>query len=428
VPELLRMPEIAANTEQATLTHWPVPEHEPFAAADVIATIETAKAAVDIEAPSAGVILKTLVSPGTDVEVGDPLAVIGAPGETIENLHLVLAELGVAGFADSPDASTEPEASAEPEASIQAAAPTGADRSPEPGGSARVFASPLARKLVREHGIALETLHGSGPGGRIVRRDVETAIRAQRNRPGEAPPTPAPAEPAATGVDGAELVPHSRMRRAIAQRLSESKATIPHFYLRGSARVDALLALRGELNKAVSPARISVNDLVLKAVARAHTEVPAMNVVWSADGMRRLPSVDVGVAIAVDGGLLTPVLRGVEAMAVGRVAETVRDLAERARAGRLRPAELEGGAVAVTNLGMYGTEEFAAIINPPQSAILAVGAARREPIVGDDGELAVATVLRVTLSVDHRAIDGALAAQWMRVFLAILEQPLRIVA
>jgi pyruvate dehydrogenase E2 component (dihydrolipoamide acetyltransferase) len=268
--------------------------------------------------------------------------------------------------------------------------------------------------------LAYETLSGSGPNGRITRRDVEAALAS---KPAAAVPEPV----VAAAPDSHDVSSHSRMRRAIAQRLTESKQTIPHFYLRGTATVDDLLALRADLN-AVSPTKISVNDLLLKAVAIAHSEVDGVNAVWTDDGMRRFDSVDLGVAVATDDGLLTPVVRGVDRLSVGAIAAATRELAERARTGGLRQAELEGGATTITNLGMYGTEEFAAIINPPQSSILAVGAARKEPVATEDGELAVATVLRVTLSVDHRAIDGALAAQWMRAFLAVLERPLRILA
>jgi pyruvate dehydrogenase E2 component (dihydrolipoamide acetyltransferase) len=222
------------------------------------------------------------------------------------------------------------------------------------------------------------------------------------------------------------------MRRAIAARLTESKATTPHFYLRGSARVDRLLQLRAELNEgALDPGgpgvRISVNDLLVKAVAQAHLLVPEMNVTWTGEAIRSYSGVDVAVAVATDDGLVTPVLRGVESMSVRAVARATQDAVERARAGRLQQRELEGGTISVTNLGMYGTEEFAAILNPPQAAILAVGAARQEPVV-THGELAVGTVLRVTLSVDHRPVDGATAARWMQAFVSVLETPVRILA
>ncbi|HEX5401651.1 MAG TPA: dihydrolipoamide acetyltransferase family protein [Pseudonocardiaceae bacterium] len=402
MPELLRMPEIAANTEEATLASWPVPERQPFRTADVIATVETAKAAVDVAAEADGVIIRMLVEPGTDVRVGDAIALLAAPDEQVDDVDAVLARLGVGAAAAAPVVAAPAVVVAEPVAT----------------NGNRVFASPLARRIAKEHGLDYETLTGSGPNGRITRRDVEAVLAQQPAVVAPATPSPPP-----TPVAGS----HSRMRRAIAQRLTESKQTIPHFYLRGTARVDKLLALRAELN-AVSPTKISVNDLVLKAVAIAHSEVDGVNAIWTDDGMRRFDSVDLGVAVATDDGLLTPVVRDVRRLSVGAVASATRELAERARTGGLRQAELEGGATTITNLGMYGTEEFAAIINPPQSSILAVGAARKEPVVNEEGELSVATVLRVTLSVDHRAIDGALAAQWMRVFLAVLEQPLRILA
>lgn len=395
MPELLRMPEVAANTEEATLTGWPVPEHQRFAASDVIATVETAKAAVDVEAETDGVILKVLVTAGSDVRVGDPIALIAAPDEQVADIDSALAALGVGAAAPPP---------APPPAPVT--------------NGARVFVSPLARRLAKEAGLDHTTLTGSGPNGRITRVDVAAAIARRA-------PEPVPVAVPVVAHDDA-VVPHSRLRRTIAARLIESKQTIPHFYLRGSARVDRLLALRAELN-GLAGQKISVNDLVVKAVARAHATVAGVNAIWTDGGMRHFDTVDVGVAVATDTGLVTPVVRDVDRSSVTAVASATRELAERARTGGLKQDELAGGAITVTNLGMYGTEEFAAIINPPQSSILAVGAGRQEPVV-TDGELAVATVLRVTLSVDHRVIDGALAAQWMREFLAILEQPLRILA
>ncbi|MBB5826034.1 2-oxo acid dehydrogenase subunit E2 [Micromonospora carbonacea] len=465
--DLLRMPEIAANTEEAVLAGWPVAEGDEFAAGDVIATIETAKAVVDVEAPTPGAVVRLLVPEGTDVAVGDPIALIAAPGETVDDVDAALARLGLGtatGTGPTPGPTLAPTTTAGapgPAPAPPRSAPAGvaaAPATPPPAGApatgaGRIFASPLARKLAREAGIPFDTLRGSGPQGRVVRADVEAAIAAARAAaPAVAPPAAAPAPPAAPaghspagaaqpaapatvpGPQGAagtpdgddELVPHSRLRRAIARRLTESKSTVPHFYLRGSARVDALLALRTELN-AAAPVKISVNDLVVKAVGQAHLAVPQVNVGWTDAGMRVFGEVDLGVAVATEGGLVTPVLRGVDRMSVSAVAAATRDFADRARRGALRQHELEGGSATVTNLGMYGAEEFSAILNPPQATILAVGAARREPVVTDAGELAVATVLRVTLSVDHRAVDGALAAQWMREFVAILEQPLRIV-
>ncbi|GAA4594568.1 pyruvate dehydrogenase complex dihydrolipoamide acetyltransferase [Planotetraspora phitsanulokensis] len=445
--KLLRMPELAANAVEAVLQGWPLPEGAAYAKGDVIATVETEKAVADVEADADGVILKTLVPEGAGVEVGAPIAVIGGPGEMAPDIDALLAELGVASpAANDPAPAPSSPAGAVPTqppssfgaipAQAPAAGPTGT------GTTRRIFSSPLARRMAKEAGLRYEQITGTGPNGRIIRRDVEAAI-ASRDRAGSvlvapaeraaaasaAPVAPAAAVSAAvpaTGTAAFTEIPHSRIRRAVASRLTESKQTTPHFYVRGTARVDRLLRLREELNDG-APVRVSVNDLVIKAVAGAHLLVPAMNVVWAPDAVRSFSSVDVSVAIATERGLVTPVLRSVERMTVTSVASAVKDFAERARAGRLRQDELEGGAISVTNLGMYGTEDFAAIINPPQAAILAVGAARQEPVVRDGG-LEVGTVMRVTLSVDHRPVDGVVAAEWMRAFLTLVENPVRILA
>ena len=429
---LMRMPEVAANSTVAVLHEWSVAEQAEFAAQDVLATVETDKAVVDVEAEAPGVVLKLLVDPGTTVEVGAPIAVLGDPGDVAGDLTAVLRSLGVADAASAapdpegaPDAPLSPEVPAELVAATVAA--TGLNPSAGDGagnGDGRIFASPLARRLARDAGIELAGISGTGPGGRIVRRDVEAAGR----RPGAATP-PAPVVPTPAAAPGTAApatwteVPHTPMRRAIARRLTESKQTIPHFTVRATLRVDELLRLRAGL--AAVGTRVSVTDLLLVAAARAHAAVPRMNAVWGPDAMRQFASVDVAVAVATGTGLLTPVVRGVESLPVAAVAAAVRDLAARARDGRLRQDELEGGALTITNLGMYGTEEFAAIINPPQSAILAVGAAREEPVVVG-GALAVGTVLRVTLSADHRVIDGALAAEWMAALTRTVEEPLRL--
>lgn len=444
------MPEVAANAAEAVLQDWPIAENTAFSAMDTIATVETEKAVVDIEAESDGVLLKTLVPAGSAVEVGAPIAILGDPGEKVDDIDALLRELGVSPVAAAPaperrevpdtpqpaasDAVAQAgvaEAAAQAGVAQAAGVAAAAGAAPaEAGGNGRIFASPLARRMAREAGIAVEEITGTGPGGRIIRRDVEAAIAkraAVADRAAAAPAAqPAVAAPAARAVaeqPGSVEQPHSRIRKAIAARMTESKQTIPHFYLRGTARVDKLLALREQLNQ-VSPTKISVNDMVIKAAAVAHLEVPAMNVVWTPEATRSFSSVDISVAVATERGLVTPVLRGVERLTISQIAAGVKDFVERAKAGRLQQHELEGGSLSITNLGMYGTEEFAAIINPPQAAILAVGAARQEPVV-EDGQLAVGTVMRVTLSVDHRPVDGVVAAQWMKAFLSIVEDPLR---
>jgi pyruvate dehydrogenase E2 component (dihydrolipoamide acetyltransferase) len=423
MPELLRMPEIAANTTEAVLSSWPLPENSAFARDDVIATVETAKAVVDVAAEADGVLLKVLVAPGEEVAIGEAIALIGAPGEQVADLDAVLAELGVGAskaaappVADPVDVpETAPSDEPAPTEKV-----TAAEASPAPAanGQNRVFASPIARRLAREAGLSVDELTGTGPNGRILRRDVESAQAAL-----------APASPARSAAAAPAAwtdVPHTRLRRLVAARLTESKQTAPHFYLRATARVDRLLAMRAELNEG-GQVRISVNDLVVKAVAHAHLQVPALNVTWGEDAVRMYSAVDIAVAVATDSGLVTPVLRSVEQMTVSAVAAAVKDVVARAGAGRLQQQELEGGSISVTNLGMYGTEEFAAIINPPQASILAVGAAREEPVVVD-GELRVGQVMRLTLSVDHRPVDGVAAAQWMRALVHLIEHPARILS
>jgi pyruvate dehydrogenase E2 component (dihydrolipoyllysine-residue acetyltransferase) len=401
---LLRVPEIAAGATEVVLATWPVAENSPYSAADVIATMETAKAVIDIEAEENGVILRRLVPEGADVAVGQPIALIGAPGESAASVEDELRAQGITPPGPAPAAAASPQ---------------------------RTFISPIARRLARVADLDLRGVSGTGPNGRIMRRDVEQAIRAAaagqagaRPRLPRVPPGPPAAETRPASADYRE-VPHSRVRRAIAGRLTESKQTVPHFYLSGRVRAGRLVRLRAELNEGTSPVRISLNDLVIKAVARAHQLVPAMNVVWTPDAVRSFTSVDVGIAIASPRGLVTPVLRSVDRSGIAAIAAVTSDLAERAGAGRLAPRELEGGTTTVTNLGMFGTESFAAIINPPQSSILAVGAVHRAPVV-KKGKLAVGSVMEVTLSVDHRAVDGSAAAEWMSAFVATIQHPAQI--
>jgi len=397
---LLRMPEVAANSVEAVLSAWPVPENTPFRSKDAIATIETEKAVLDVPADADGVILKTLVPAGAVVEVGAPIALLGEPGERVDDLSALLVNLGVSS-----------------EATVSTSADVPGRREP------RILSSPLARRLANEAGLAMADIIGTGPGGRIVRRDIEQAALANSGNPSattSATTSQDNSAPAATY----DAVAHTRMRRAIATRLTQSTRDAPHFFLRGTARVDKLLKLRARLNDS-GTVSVTVNDLVVTAAARAHVLVPAMNVIWTPDAVRLFSGVDISVAVATDGGLVTPVLRRVDQMTLSTVAEATRDLVGRARSGRLQQEDLEGGTLTVTNLGMFGTESFAAIINPPQSAILAVGAALEKP-VATKGRLKVGTVMRFTLSVDHRPIDGATAAQWMAAFTSLLEEPVRI--
>lgn len=459
---VVRMPEIATGAAEAAIQSWLVEVGSPVKAGQAIVEIETEKAVVEYEAERAGVLAGILLPAGDAAAVGVPIAVLAEDGESLD------AALAAAGGGPSAAAAQETAIAAAPEEAVDAvaapAAPAPAAVPPagvtsvapimaasasasasavaDGGEEQRLFASPLVRRLARERGVDLADVPGSGPRGRVVRRDLDAWTQAHDERhpdaetpaPGPVPAAPAEAAPAeaapadaAPAASGAayEDVPHTGMRRAIARRLAESKATVPHFYLQADCRVDALLELRARINEGRGQ-RISVNDLVVKAVAGALRDVPEANAIWTPDATRRFATADIAVAVSVPGGLLTPVVREADRLSIGELGATVRDLAERAREGRLRQNELEGGSFAVSNLGMYGTTSFSAIINPPHAGILAVGAATRSPVVEADGSLAAATVMSVTLSADHRVLDGALAAQWLAAFVARIENPLQI--
>ena len=369
-------------------------------------------AIVEISADSAGVMGQWLVPAGQEVEVGAPIAVLLAAGEAAADVQALLQAAGA--VATAPAAAA---ASAVP--GTPAPAATTAQASGE-----RLRASPLARRLAAQRGVDLSRLQGSGPGGRIVKIDVE---RAQAAAPApalaSAPVAAAPvAAPAGSGASAFTEVPHSSMRRTIARRLAESKSTIPHFYLTVECRMERLLALRKEINASASR-KISVNDFIVRAVAVALREVPQANVGWTDTAMRQYAQADVAVAVSTDTGLITPIVRAADRKTLSQISAEIADLAARARAGQLRPEEYQGGSFSVSNLGMHGVGAFSAIINPPQAAILAVGASQQKPVV-ENGELKVGTVMACTLSVDHRAIDGALAAQWLAAFQRAIEAPL----
>jgi len=409
---LLRMPEVAANATHATLAAWSKKEGEPIAVGDCLAEVETDKAIVEISADSAAVMGQWLVQAGQEVEVGAPIAVLLAAGEAAADVQALLQAAGA--VAAAPAAGAAPAVSGTP-APAAVAAPAVA-----PAGGGRLRASPLARRLAAQRGVDLSRLQGSGPGGRIVRIDVE---RAQAVAPAPAPVAAAPATaPAGSGASAFTEVPHSSMRRTIARRLAESKSTIPHFYLTVECRMERLLALRAEINAAASR-KISVNDFIVRAVAVALREVPQANVGWTETAMRQYAQADVAVAVSTDTGLITPIVRAADRKTLSQISAEIADLAARARAGQLRPDEYQGGSFSVSNLGMHGVGAFSAIINPPQAAILAVGASQHKPVV-ENGELQVGTVMACTLSVDHRAIDGALAAQWLAAFQRAIEAPL----
>ncbi len=446
MPALMNMPEVMANALEATLSTWLKREGETVAAGDAIAEVETEKATVEIEAEADGVIARLLVGEGTSVDVGAPILIIQGSGESEAQVASLLESVGTKADSAAPavPAETTPAEAVETNTPVVTApgsreradtpAPVPAvEASPDHNG--RIFSSPLARRLARENQLDVAVLTGTGPGGRIIRRDVEHAINAQSPQ-AQAPGTPAAAtqqtKPPATPVPdvqqdlpaGTRSVPHTKMRRAIARRLTESKSTVPHFYLTADVRMDDLMTLRKQINES-SSRKITVNDLIVKAAGLALREVPQANVIWTDEAQLQFSSADISVAIAVDGGLLTPVVRNVDSSSLSSVSATIGDFVERAKTGKIRQEELTGGSFSVTNLGMFGTKQFSAILNPPQSAILAVGAAEPRAVV-TDGELAVATMMTCTLSADHRVIDGAVAAQWMNAFQTRVENPLTI--
>lgn len=411
---LLRMPEVAANATHATLAAWTKKEGDTVAMGDCIAEIETDKAVVEFSSDCAGVMGRQLVNAGQEIEVGAPIGVLLAAGETSVNVDALLAAARAATATVAPAGAPVP-ASVSNNASTAVQLADAVKVTQSAAGVGRIFASPLARRLAAQCGLNLATLQGSGPNGRIVKRDVESFAVVT----GPAAPTSAVLTPTAVGYTE---IPHSNMRRTIARRLSESKSTIPHFYLSMDCRMDRLLALRTEINASASR-KISVNDFIVRAVAVALRDVPAANVGWTDTAMRQFTQSDIAVAVSTDTGLITPIVRNADSKPVSVISAEIADLAARARAGQLRPEEYQGGCFSVSNLGMFGVSEFSAIINPPQAAILAVGATQQQPVV-DDGVLKVGSVMRCTLSVDHRAIDGALAAQWLAAFKRVIETPL----
>ena len=416
----IKLPEVAAGATHAVISSWLVNVGDTIVVGQQLAEIETDKAVVELLAEEAGTVLQLIGKPGDEMEVGSTIAVVGAPGESAD-LPAAEPEAPVAEAPAAPVAAPIATPVATPHAAPVAEAPVAA------AASGRQSVSPIARKLAKDSNLDLSQITGTGPGGRIVKRDVLAAAAAGIPAAPAAPAAPVPTssskELASQEYSSTySTVPHTSMRKAIARRLTESKSTVPHFYLNADCQVDELLALRKKINES-SPVKISVNDMVVRAVAAAFMDVPEANVVWTPDAMIKYESVDVSIAVSTDGGLLTPVLRGVEKRSLSNIATTIVDLAERSRAGKLRQEELEGGSFAITNLGMFGTTSFAAIINPPQSGILAVGAASQRPIVVD-GELTIANVMSVTLSADHRAVDGALAAKWLAAFKVRIENPL----
>ena len=464
MPTQILMPALSPTMEEGTLARWLVKEGQSVKAGDVMAEIETDKATMEFEAVDEGTLGRILVPEGTQgVKVNAPIAELLAEGEAAGSSPAPSApppEADAAEGAPAPSGAVSdysvgptPDRVAKPDAALLDAAvppmPTAAEAhgeaapKPQPDG-ARVFASPLARRLAAEKGLDLSALEGSGPHGRIVKADVEAAQAAPKPAatPLAAPAAPKPVEaPKAAPAPSADAVLRlyegrafeevklDGMRRTIAARLTEAKQTIPHFYLRRDVRLDGLLAFRAQINAALEARKVklSVNDFVIKASALALQQVPDANAVWAGDRVLRMRASDVAVAVAVEGGLFTPVIKDAEAKSLSALSAEMKDLAARAKSRKLAPGEYQGGSFAVSNLGMFGIDSFDAVINPPHGAILAVGAGVQKPVV-QDGRVEVATVMTLTLSVDHRVIDGALGAQLLQAIKDNLEAPMGMLA
>ncbi|MEP3438549.1 MAG: pyruvate dehydrogenase complex dihydrolipoamide acetyltransferase [Hoeflea sp.] len=456
MPINITMPALSPTMEEGNLAKWLVKEGDKISSGDVLCEIETDKATMEVEAVDEGTVAKIVVAAGTEgVKVNAVIAILAAEGESVED-----AAKGGGDAAPAPAAAETPKAEApkqeaeKPETTSDPAAkldkpirdqnPAAPAPAPTTQSGDRVFSSPLARRIAKDAGIDVAQISGSGPHGRVIKLDVEAAIasgtgKAQAAAAPQAAAAAAPAAaPKAMSQDAVlklfeegsyELVKHDGMRKTIARRLQESKQTIPHFYVTVDCELDALLALRSQLNKAAplkddKPAyKLSVNDMVIKALALALRDVPDANVSWTDENMVMHKHSDVGVAVSIPGGLITPIIRSAEQKTLSAISNEMKDLGRRAKDRKLKPEEYQGGTSSVSNMGMMGVKDFAAVINPPHATILAVGAGEQRAVV-KDGALAIATVMSVTLSTDHRAVDGALGAELLAAFKGYIESPM----
>ena len=430
------MPALSPTMEEGTLAKWMVKEGDTVSSGDILAEIETDKATMEFEAVDEGVIGKILIAEGTEgVKVNTPIAVLLEEGESADDIGDVSAPAPAA----APAAAQSDEA---PEAEAAASAAP-APAAPQTTDGTRIFASPLARRIAADKGLDLTQISGTGPHGRIVKADVEKATAAPKAaeapKAAAAAPAAAAAAPAGPSTDAVLKMYEGRaftevkldgMRKTIAGRLTEAKQTIPHFYLRRDIKLDALMKFRAQLNKQLEGrgVKLSVNDFIIKACALALQSVPKANAVWAGDRVLELKPSDVAVAVAIEGGLFTPVLKDADMKSLSALSAEMKDLATRARDRKLAPHEYQGGSFAISNLGMFGIDNFDAVINPPHGAILAVGSGVKKPVVNDAGEIDVATVMSVTLSVDHRVIDGALGAELLKAIVENLENPMVMLA
>ena len=428
MPIEILMPALSPTMEEGTLAKWLVKEGDTVSSGDVMCEIETDKATMEFEATDEGVIGKILIAEGTEgVKVNAAIAVLLEEGESASDIG--------ATSAPKADAAPAPTPKTEPEAAKAAPAPAVANKTD----GSRIFASPLARRIAAQKGLDLGDVKGSGPHGRIVKADVEGLSKSDAPKAAAAPAAQATAKATGPSSDAIAKMYEGReyeeialngMRKTIAARLTEAKQTVPHFYLRRDIKLDALMAFRAQLNKQLEPrgVKLSVNDFIIKACALALQQVPTANAVWAGDKVFQLKPSDVAVAVAIEGGLFTPVLKDAEMKSLSALSAEMKDLAARAKDRKLAPHEYQGGSFAISNLGMFGIDNFDAVINPPHGAILAVGAGVKKPVVKADGELGIAIVMSVTLSVDHRVIDGALGAELLNAIKDNLEAPMMMLA
>ncbi|WP_020178569.1 pyruvate dehydrogenase complex dihydrolipoamide acetyltransferase [Methylopila sp. M107] len=448
MPTNILMPALSPTMEKGNLAKWLVKEGDAVKSGDVIAEIETDKATMEVEAVDEGTIGKIVIAEGaTDVPVNELIAILLEEGEDKAALDAAPKPKSASEAAKSEAPKAEKAAAGPSEAKHDAAPKSGSAPAPASNGhdkGERVFASPLARRLAKEAGIDIGAIAGSGPHGRVVKSDVESAKSSGGGKPSassRAPDAAAAKAPAPAGAsdeatkklfpEGSyEEIPHDGMRKTIARRLTEARQTVPQFYLTVDCEIDALLELRGQVNAAApetdgKPAwKVSVNDMVIKALGVALAQVPDANVTWTEGAMLKHRHADVGVAVALpNNGLITPIIRAVETKTLSTIAKEMKDFAARAKARKLKPEEYQGGTTAVSNLGMFGTKEFTAVINPPHSTILAVGGGEKRAVVKGD-EIKIATVMSLTLSCDHRAVDGALGATLLAAVKKLIENPL----
>jgi pyruvate dehydrogenase E2 component (dihydrolipoamide acetyltransferase) len=416
VAELISMPKLGFDMAEGKLQEWLKKVGDTVAEGETIGIVETDKASVDVPAFRSGVLLKILVEAGSSVPIGAPIAVIGSAGETVDP-----AVLGLTAAAHAPAAPAVQE-------------PAEAEAAPEPAAEAvsaeegRLFASPVAARMAAELGIDLRQVSGSGPAGRIIKRDIEAYLQEREKAPAKAAPAlPMPTPSFEPGLESYTGEPLSPMRQTIGRRMVESKQQAPHFYITMDVDMTAAMELRAQLNALLpEDGKVSVNDLVIKAAAIALRQFPKLNASFAGDEIRVHNQVHVGIAVARETGLLTVVVRDCDLKSPPQIAHQAREVIGRAREGRMKPDDMVGATFTISNLGMFDVEDFCAIINPPQAAILAVGAVKRVPVVDADGALAVGTRMKMTISADHRVTDGAEAARFLQAIKAALEQPMRL--